>query len=94
MRLSNKLPPPPAEAVGEETLGAAGVDLAKLVRLAKGEGFSAGFGGGGDVVEGKLNPLNASVRPPIEEADCGGGLARSPNEEVRSCCAGAGWGFE
>jgi hypothetical protein len=31
--------------VGEEILGAAGVDfmLAKFVRLAKGDGFSAGF---------------------------------------------------
>lgn len=83
VRLSNKLPPPPVEMVGEEILGAAGVDFAKLVRLAKGEGFSAGFGGGGDVVDGKLNPLNASVRPPTEEADCGGGDARSPNEVVR-----------
>lgn len=45
-RLSNKLPPPlPADAVGEETFGAAGEDflVAKLVRLANGEDFSAGF---------------------------------------------------
>lgn len=63
--LSNKLAPL-AEAVGEETLGAAGGDflVAKLVRLAKGDGFSAGFGGG-EVVDGKLNPLKASVNPPM-----------------------------
>lgn len=96
MRLSNKLPPV-AEAVGEETFGAAGGDFlaAKLVKLAKGDGFSAGLGGG-EVVEvaGKLNPLNASVNPPIDDDDdCGAGEAISPNDGLRSCCGGAGGGF-
>lgn len=61
-----------ADPEGEVTLGAAGVDLMfeKLVRLAKGDGFSAGLTGGGEVVEGKLKPLNASVKPPmLEDAD-------------------------
>lgn len=93
--LSNKLPPL-AEAVGEEILGAAGGDflVAKLVRLAKGDGFSAGFGGG-EVVDGKLSPLNASVSPPMFDDDgCGGGgEAISPKEGLRSCCGGAGGGF-
>lgn len=44
------------------------------------------------MVDGKLSPLKASVRPPMldDDAECGGGEARSPNEEVRPCCAGAG----
>ena len=89
VRLSKRLPPPlPTDAVGDETLGAAGVDfmLAKFARLAKGEGFSTGLGAGGDVVDGMLNPLKASVRPPMFEADAerGGGEAKSPNEDVRS----------
>lgn len=95
MRLSNKLPPV-AEAVGDETFGAAGGDFlaAKLVRLAKGDGFSAGLGGG-EVVEdaGKLNPLKASVNPPIDEDDCSVGEAISPKDGLRSCCGGAGGGF-
>lgn len=98
VRLSNRLPPPlPTEAVGEDTLGAAGVDfmLAKLVKLAKGEGFSAGLGAGGEADEGMLSPLKASVKPPMLEADePGAGDARSPNEDVRSCCVVAGGGFE
>lgn len=99
VRLSNKPPPAlPVEAAGEVTLGAAGADLelAKFVKPENEDGFSTGFGAGGDV--GKLSPLNASVKPPMldEAADCegGGGEARSPNEGVRSCCAGAGGGFE
>jgi hypothetical protein len=68
--------------------------LAKLVKLAKGEGFSAGLEGGGEVVDGKLSPLKASVSPPkLEDADCGAGDAKSPNEDWRSCCTG-GWGLE
>lgn len=100
VRLSKRPPPAPpllVDAAGEVTLGAAGVDLtlAKLVKLANGEGFSAGLGGGGDVVEGKLSPLKASVRPPIpDDADWGGGEAKSPNDGVRSCWAGAGCGLE
>lgn len=94
--LSNKLPPL-AEAVGEEILGAAGGDflLVKSVKLAKGDGFSAGFGGGGEVVDGKLNPLKASVNPPMFEEDGWGGAgdAISPKEVLRSCCGGAGGGF-
>lgn len=86
-RLSNKLTLPLADAVGEETLGAAGGDfaLAKLVRLANGEGFSAGFDGGGEVVDGIVNPLNASVKPPMfgEEVEGGGGDAISPKEGAR-----------
>ena len=93
VRLSNKPPPAlPIEAVGDVTLGAAGADLelAKLVRPAKGDGFSAGFLAGGEV--GKLSPLKASVKLPRldEDVDCGGGEARSPNEEVRSCAVGCG----
>lgn len=88
VRLSNKLALPAAEAVGEETFGAAGGDLAlaKLVRLANGEGFSAGFDGGGELVEGMVNPLNASVKPPMfdEEAPEGAGAdAISPKEGAR-----------
>lgn len=98
VRLSKRLPPAlPTEAVGEDTLGAAGVDfmLAKFVRLAKGEGFSAGLGAGGEVDEGMLSPLKASVRPPMLEADePGAGDAKSPNEDVRSCCVVVGGGFE
>lgn len=95
--MSKRPPPKPllAEAVGDVILGAAGVDLAlaKLVKLAKGEGFSAGLEGG-EVVEGKLSPLKASVSPPkLEAADCGAGDAKSPNEDWRSCCTG-GWGLE
>lgn len=69
-------------------------EFPKLVKLANGEGFSAGFGGG-EVVEGKLSPLKASVKPPMLEDDEGAwGEAISPNELFRSCCTGAGWGFE
>lgn len=98
VRLSNKPPPVlPVEGVGEVTLGAAGDDLAlpKFVRPAKGDGFSAGFWAGEEVL-GKLNPLNASVNPPMldDDVDGGGGEASSPNEGVRSCCAGAGGGLE
>lgn len=98
VRLSNKPPPVlPVEGVGEVTLGAAGDDLAlpKFVRPAKGDGFSAGFWAGEEVL-GKLNPLNASVKPPMldDDVDGGGGEASSPNEGVRSCCAGAGGGLE
>jgi hypothetical protein len=72
VRLSNKPPPPvlPKEGVGDVTFGAAGLDLvfAKLVNPANGEGFSACFCcTGGDV--GKLNPLKASVNPPILEEE-------------------------
>lgn len=63
----------------------------KFARLANGDAFSAALTGGGEVVEGKLSPLNASVNPPIfdvvEEA---GGDARSPKELVRACWTGAG----
>lgn len=67
-------------------MGAAGVDflVAKLVRLANGDGFSAGLGGGGEVVDGMVNPLNASVNPPIFDNDAGGGgEVISPNEGWR-----------
>ena len=96
VRLSNKLTPPLADAVGADILGAAGVDflVAKLVRLANGDGFSAGFGAGGEVVDGMLSPLKASVIAPIfEDEEGGGGDAISPNEGVRWCCAGAGGGL-
>lgn len=87
VRLSNKLALPPADAVGEETFGAAGCDLAlaKLVRLANGDGFSAGFDGGGELVDGMVNPLNASVKPPMfdEAPEGGGGDAISPKEGAR-----------
>jgi len=85
-KLSNRSPL--AEPEGEVTLGAAGVDLEppKLVKLANGEGFSAGLTGGGDVVDGKVRPLNASVRPPIlEDAEGVVGEAISPNELSRRC---------
>lgn len=90
---------PLAEPEGDVTFGAAGVDFAlpKLVRLANGEGFSAGLAGGEEVVDGKLSPLKASVRPPMFEVVEGAvGEAMSPKELVRSCWtgAGAGWGFE
>lgn len=83
---------PLADPEGEVTFGAAGVDLVlpKLVRLANGEGFSAGLAGGGEVVEGKLNPLKASVKPPMFEVEGPVGEAMSPKELVRSCWAGAG----
>lgn len=95
-KLSNKSPL--ADPEGDVTFGAAGVDLAapKDARLENAEGFSAGLAGGGEVVEGKLNPLKASVRPPMfDEAEGGAGEAMSPNELPRWCCAGgAGCGFE
>lgn len=95
-KLSNKSPL--ADPDGDVTLGAAGLDLAapKDVRLENAEGFSTGFAGGGEVVEGKLSPLKASVRPPMfDEAEGGAGEAMSPNELPRWCCAGAaGCGFE
>lgn len=86
VKLSNRSPL--AELEGEVTLGAAGVDLVfeKFVRPAKGDGFSTGLTGGGEVVEGKLSPLKASVRPPMFDAAEGGcGEARSPKELVRAC---------
>lgn len=86
---------PLADPEGEVTFGAAGVDLGfeKLARLAKGDGFSAGLAGGGEVVEGKLNPLNASVKPPMFEDEEGPvGEAMSPKELFRSCVGGAGCG--
>lgn len=88
VRLSNKLELPAAEAVGEETFGAAGGDLilAKLARLANGEAFSAGFDGGGEAVDGMVNPLNASVRPPMFDEPPAGGAgadAISPKEGAR-----------
>ena len=84
VKLSKKSPP--GDAAGEVTRGAAGVDLAleKLARFANGDGFSAGLTGGGEVAEGKLKPLKASVRPPILEAvEDGAGEAMSPNELFR-----------
>jgi hypothetical protein len=65
--LSNR-PPPLADMPVEVTRGAAGGDLGleKPLRLAKTSVFW-GFGGRGGadvVVDGKLNPLNASVNPP------------------------------
>lgn len=85
---------PLAEPDGDVTFGAAGVDFAlpKLVKLANGDVFSAGLGGG-EVVDGKLSPLKASVRPPMFD-DAGGavGEAMSPKELLRSCWAGAGAG--
>lgn len=86
VKLSNRSPL--AEPEGEVTLGAAGVDLVfeKLARLANGDGFSAGLAGGGEVVEGKLSPLKASVRPPMFDAvEEGGGEAKSPKELIRAC---------
>lgn len=98
VRLSNRLPPL-MEEVREVTWGAAGVDLAlvKGDRFAKGDGFSVGFCGGCDGVldGGKLSPLKASVNPPKldDDVDWAGSVVRSPKEDVRSCCTGAG-GFE
>lgn len=92
-KLSKKLPL--AEPEGDVTLGAAGVDFAlpKLVRLANGDAFSAGLAGGGEVVEGKLRPLKASVRPPmLDDVEGAGGEAMSPKELFRSCWTGAGAG--
>lgn len=92
-RLSNRSPL--AEPEGDVTFGAAGVDLAppKLVRLANGEGFSAGLTGAGDVVDGKVRPLNASVMPPMfEDAEGAVGEAISPKELSRLCWTGAAWG--
>lgn len=74
--------PPPAEPVGDVTFGAAGGDLAleKLVRFANADGFSAGLAGG-EVADGKLSPLKASVNPPMfEDVDGAGGDAMSPKE--------------
>lgn len=89
---------PLAEPAGEVTFGAAGVDfaLAKLVKLANGEGFSAGMADGGEVVDGKLSPLKASVRPPMFDVDGATDEAMSPKELVRSCWTGAraGCGLE
>lgn len=85
VRLSKRSPL--ADPEGEVTLGAAGVDLAapKLVRLANGEGFAC-WAGGGDVVDGKVRPLKASVRPPMfEDADGAVGEAISPKEFSRLC---------
>lgn len=84
---------PLADPAGEVTLGAAGVDLAppKFVRFANGDGFSAGLAGGGEVVDGKLRPLKASVKPPMfEDEDGACGDAISPKELFRSCWTGAG----
>lgn len=88
-KLSNRSPL--ADPDGDVTRGAAGVDLAapKDARLENAEGFSTGLAGGGEVVEGKLSPLKASVRPPMfDEADGGAGDAMSPNELPRWCWAG------
>lgn len=95
-KLSNRSPL--ADPEGDVTFGAAGVDLAAPndVRLENAEGFSTGLAGGGEVVDGKLNPLKASVRPPMfDEAEGGAGEAMSPKELPRWCCAGAaGCGLE
>lgn len=58
---SNRLPPP-LDKVGEVNFGAAGGDFG-LVRVSKLEKLDC-FCVGGDVVEGKLKPLKASVKPP------------------------------
>lgn len=86
---------PLADPEGDVTLGAAGVDFAfeKFARLANGDGFSTDLAGGGEVVEGKLNPLNASVKPPMfPDEEAPEGEAISPNELFRSCMGGAAWG--
>lgn len=59
-------PPPLPVVAGDVTFGAAGVDfgLVKLVRLENGEDLSVGFEAGADALDGKLNPLKASVNPP------------------------------
>lgn len=60
-----------ADPEGDVIFGAAGVDLTppKDARLENAEGFSAGLAGGGEVAVGKLNPLKASVRPPMFDDD-------------------------
>lgn len=84
--------PPPLNG-GEATWGAAGVDfvLERLPRLENAEGFACCFWGGGEVVEGKLRPLKASVRPC--DWDCGCGDVRLPKDEFLSCCAGGDCGL-
>lgn len=77
------------------TFGAAGVDLGlvKPARLENGEAISADLAAGDGLLDGKVNPLKASVRPPRFDDDWAAGEARSLTDEVRSCCAGAGGGF-
>jgi hypothetical protein len=67
------------------TFGAAGLDLAapKDERLENAEGLSAGLAGGGEVVVGKLNPLKASVSPPMLDEVEAAGEAIAPKELPR-----------
>lgn len=90
-RSSKRLPP--LERPGEVILGGTGGDFgpASASKFEKLDCFCAG----GDVVEGKLRPLKASVSPPKASffgldagCCCSGGEARAPNDDVRSCCTG------
>lgn len=65
--------------------------LDRLPRLEKAEGFACCFCGGGEVADGKLRPLKASVRP--WDWDCGCGEVMLPKDEFRSCCAGGDCGL-
>lgn len=86
---------PPLEKPGGVIFGAAGGDFGPA-SASKFEKFDC-FRAGGEVVEGKLKPLKASVSPPKASllglemgccCCCGGGEARDPNDDVRSCWAG------
>lgn len=59
-------------------------------KLENADGFWTGGGELGEAVEGKLRPLNASVRPP-KASDCFGcgwdcTEEKEPNDVARSCC--------
>ncbi|KAL7354300.1 hypothetical protein ACKS0A_10626 [Histoplasma ohiense] len=83
---------PPPLSGGEEIFGAVFGDLGGLKdpRFENASNFS---GGGGDVVDGKLNPLKASVSSPnasdCDLACCCGWGENDPNEVLRSWWAGA-----
>lgn len=90
-RLSKKVPP--LKGGGDVTFGADGADLVGMlgVNLLRSENADCCFGGGGgDVVEGKLRPLKAFVKPPKASGcagggDCGGGEAMPPKDGCLLC---------
>lgn len=89
--LSNN-PAPPVDA-GELTLGATGGDFGppnpvKPAKISL-DGDCDFCCGCGDVTDGNVNPLKASVR--LFTFDCPEAVV--PIDDVRSCCAGAGCGF-
>jgi hypothetical protein len=90
--IESKNPPPLTAGDGEKGFEAAGGDM-ELPSESKADTDDC-FGAEGVTVEGKVRPLNASVRPPKASfccLACGGACIadKEPNEGFRSCCAGA-----